>query len=42
MRDHLSRMQKQLASEYKGIQDDYTECLVKFKVCVSPPSVRKS
>ena len=34
MRENLSRMQKQLASEYKGIQDEYTECLVKFKVSV--------
>jgi hypothetical protein len=32
MRENLSRIQKQLATEYKGIQDDYTECLVKFKV----------
>lgn len=31
MRENLSRIQRQLLTEYKGIQDDYTECLVKFK-----------
>jgi DNA repair protein RAD50 len=31
MKESLRRMQKDLASEYKNIQEEYTECLVKFK-----------
>lgn len=31
IKENLQRQSRQLASEYKNIQDDYNECLVKFK-----------